>query len=63
MTTQNQQAARDRINHLQVVVNREEWRRIQERAMEAGLSVSAYLRTIGLGKAIRPGCQRAQKGL
>lgn len=50
----NDQPPRDRINHLQVVVNAEERRRIQARAREAGLSVSAYLRTVGLGKAIRP---------
>ena len=54
MARRNERPARDRINHLQVVVNREERRRIQERAMEAGLSVSAYLRTVGLGQAIRP---------
>ena len=53
------QLARDRINHLQVVVNGDERRRIQERAQDAGLSVSAYLRAVGLGKAIRPAADHA----
>lgn len=45
--------ARDRVNHLQVVVNGDERRRIQERARAAGLSVSAYLRASGLGRQLR----------
>jgi hypothetical protein len=44
---------RDRINHLQVVVNGDERRCIQVRAAAAGLSVSGYLRTAGLNEPIR----------
>jgi len=54
MARQDRRPARDRINHLQVVVDGRERQLIQARAKEAGLSVSAYLRTLGLGKAVRP---------
>jgi hypothetical protein len=54
MQHQARRPARDRVNHLQVVVDSGERQRIQERAKEAGLSVSAYLRAAGLGKAIKP---------
>jgi hypothetical protein len=40
--------ARDRINHLQVVVNNLEREEIRKRAGAAGLSVSAYLRSCAL---------------
>ena len=53
---------RDRINHLQVVVNGEERRRIQEQASAAGLSVSAYLRTVGLGQVPRSALDHAAVG-
>lgn len=53
MAKQGNRPARDRVNHLQVVVDGDERRRIRQRAKEAGLSVSAYLRMVGLGKAIR----------
>ncbi len=59
MARRNGNPARDRINHLQVVVNGEERRCIVNRAQEAGLSVSAYLRAVGLGKAIRPAFDHA----
>jgi len=53
MARQDRRPARDRVNHLQVVVDGRERQLIQMRAKEAGLSVSAYLRTLGLGKAVR----------
>jgi Mobilization protein NikA len=53
MTGRGQRPARDRINHLQVVVDGRERQLIQARAREAGLSVSAYLRNAGLGQRIR----------
>jgi len=40
--------ARDRINHLQVVVDADERAEIKCRAEAAGLSVSAYLRAVAL---------------
>jgi hypothetical protein len=45
--------ARDRKNHLQVTVNAAERAAIEQRAAAASLSISAYLRTAGMGKAIR----------
>jgi hypothetical protein len=45
--------ARDRTRQLRVVVSASERARIEERAKVAGLSVSAYLRTAGLGHRIR----------
>jgi len=51
--------ARERINHLQVVVSAAERQRIKQRAQAAGLSVSAYLRTAGLGQPIRSGLDHA----
>ena len=45
--------ARDRKRHLKVVVSARERAQIEERAKVAGLSVSAYLRTAGLGHPIR----------
>jgi hypothetical protein len=53
MATKGQRPARDRINHLQVVVDAQERQLIQSRARQAGLSVSAYLRTAGLAQPIR----------
>jgi hypothetical protein len=44
---------RDRIRQLRVVVSASERARIEERAKATGLSVSAYLRSAGLGQAIR----------
>jgi len=44
---------RDRKRHLKVVVSARERALIEERAKTAGLSVSAYLRTAGLGHPIR----------
>jgi hypothetical protein len=41
--------ARDRKNPLKVVVSAKERKEIEARAQAAGLSVSAYLRTVGLG--------------
>lgn len=43
---------RDRINHLQVVVDAEERAEIKRRADAAGLSVSAYLRAVALNHRI-----------
>lgn len=54
MKSRGRRPARDRINHLQVVVDADERRGIQDRAAAAGLSVSAYIRAVGLGKAIKP---------
>ena len=45
---------RDRINHLQVVVDGAERAEIKRRAAAAGLSVSAYLRAVALGRQISP---------
>lgn len=45
---------RDRINHLQVVVDADERAEIKQRAAAAGLSVSAYLRAVALGRQISP---------
>ena len=45
-------AARDRINHLQVVVDAEERAEIKRRAAASGLSVSAYLRAVALGRQV-----------
>ena len=59
MARQDRRPARDRINHLQVVVDGRERQLIQMRAKEAGLSVSAYLRTLGLGKVVRPALDQA----
>ena len=44
---------RDRIRQLRVVVSASERARIEERAKATGLSVSAYLRSAGLGQVIR----------
>ena len=41
---------RDRINHLQVVVDADERTEIKRRAAASGLSVSAYLRAVALGR-------------
>ncbi len=46
--------ARDRERPMKVLVSASERQRIEQRAKEAGLSVSAYLRAAGLGKAIKP---------
>ena len=43
---------RDRINHLQVVVDEAERAEIKQRANQAGLSVSSYLRACALGKQV-----------
>ena len=43
---------RDRINHLQVVVDAAERSEIRERARASGLSVSGYLRTVALGRQV-----------
>ena len=53
MARRDGRPARDRVNHLQVVVDGDERCRIQERAAAAGLSVSAYLRAVGLGQVTR----------
>ena len=45
-------AARDRVNHLQVVVDAEERAEIKRRATASGLSVSAYLRAVALGRQV-----------
>jgi hypothetical protein len=45
--------ARDRLRPLKVVVSDAERDRIAQRAREAGLSVSAYLRSAGLGQPVR----------
>jgi hypothetical protein len=45
--------ARDRKRQLRVVVSPSERAKIEERAKAASLSVSAYLRTAGLGQPIR----------
>lgn len=45
---------RDRINHLQVVVDAEERAEIKRRAAASGLSVSAYLRAVALGRQVSP---------
>jgi hypothetical protein len=48
----NSGGARDRINHLQVVVDANERAEIKRRAEAAGLSVSAYLRAAALNHRI-----------
>ena len=45
---------RDRINHLQVVVDADERAEIKRRAAASGLSVSAYLRAVALGRQVSP---------
>ena len=50
----NGKGPRDRINHLQVVVDAEERAEIKRRAAAAGLSVSAYLRAAALGCRLSP---------
>lgn len=47
-----EKGARDRINHLQVVVDAEERAEIKRRAGAAGLSVSAYLRAAALSRQV-----------
>jgi hypothetical protein len=54
MAKPDRRPARDRVNHLQVVVDSRERQLIRARAKETGLSVSSYLRTLGLGKPVRP---------
>jgi hypothetical protein len=44
---------RDRINHIQVVVDTQERAQIKARAAASGLSVSAYLRAAGLGHRVQ----------
>jgi hypothetical protein len=46
-------APRDRINHIQVVVDTQERAQIKARAAASGLSVSAYLRAAGLGHRVQ----------
>jgi hypothetical protein len=53
MAKSERRPARDRINHLQVVVDSRERQLIKVRAKAAGLSVSAYLRNTGLGHPIK----------
>jgi hypothetical protein len=48
-----QKETRDRQRHLKVVVSPGERAKIEERARAASLSISAYLRTAGLGRPIR----------
>jgi hypothetical protein len=55
-------AARDRINHLQVVVDADERAEIKRRAQAAGLSVSAYLRAAALNHTIRSTLDHAAIG-
>ena len=45
--------ARDRVNHLQVIVTNAERAEIKARAAAASLSVSAYLRAAGMGATFR----------
>jgi hypothetical protein len=52
MTAPSGKTARDRINHLQVVVDPDERAEIKRRATAAGLSVSAYLRAAALNRKI-----------
>lgn len=44
---------RDRINHIQVVVDAHERSQIKARAAASGLSVSAYLRAAGLSHRVQ----------
>ena len=53
---------RDRINHLQVVVDADERAEIKRRAAAAGLSVSAYLRAAALGRQVRSVLDRKAVG-
>jgi len=53
MQRARERETRDRIRQLRVVVSASERSRIEARAKAAGLSVSAYLRSAGLGQAIR----------
>ena len=53
---------RDRINHLQVVVDADERAEIKRRAAAAGLSVSAYLRAVALGRQISPVVDQPGRG-
>ena len=48
-----QRETRDRLRQLRVVVSASERAKIERRAKEAGLSVSTFLRTAGLGHPIR----------
>ena len=50
--TKRAKPARDRVNHLQVVVDQVERAEIKRRAAEAGLSVSSYLRACALGRQV-----------
>ena len=49
MPTQRVQESRDRNRPLKVLVSKQERAQIQTRAAATGLSVSAYLRNLGLG--------------
>jgi hypothetical protein len=53
MARRTRQAPRDRINHLQVVVDGEARAQIRARAAATGLSVSAYLRAAALGHKVQ----------
>jgi hypothetical protein len=55
-------APRDRINHLQVVVDGHERAEIKQRAQAAGLSVSAYLRAVALNHRISSDLDHAAVG-
>ncbi len=49
MPPQRREESRDRNRHLKVVVSQRERAQIETRAAATGLSVSAYLRNLGLG--------------
>ena len=53
---------RDRINHMQVVVDATERAEIRQRAATAGLSVSAYLRTAALNHRVHSVLDHAAVG-
>jgi hypothetical protein len=55
-------APRDRINHLQVVVDARERAEIKRRAQAAGLSVSGYLRAVALNHKISSDLDHAAVG-
>jgi len=54
--------SRERLRPLRVVVSASERARIEQRAKDAGLSVSAYLRTVGLGQVTHSALDHAAVG-
>src|ERR1700712_5260549 len=59
MAKRDGKGPRDRVNHLQVVVDATERAEIKRRAEASGLSVSAYLRAVALGRQVQSGLDHA----